>query len=267
MLRARLATAAVVLPLLLLLILYAPAALFAAVVGLIGVGGILEYAVMAFPTRPAARALTVGLGTATLLAGVAAPGPTLVTAALALAVVTLFAWVILTRADLERGLQDVGIALVGILFVGLLLPHFVWLRAADPSAGPRWVIFVLLVAMAGDVAGYFVGRAIGRHKLVPRVSPGKTVEGSVAMFTASLLAAAAAKLVFLPPVDWVHLLVLAAAMDILGQLGDLSESVMKRSFAVKESGWFFPGHGGALDRLDSLLFPVTLLYYDLALFH
>jgi len=264
-LRARLATAAVAIPLLLLLILYGPPLLFAAVVGIIGIGGMIEYAVMAFSTRPAERALTILLGVLVIVAGVSHNTPPLFTGALALALMTLLTWVVLFRPDFERGFHDAGVALLGILYIGLLMPHFVWLHRIDPTAGPRWVVFVLLIGMAGDTAGYFVGRAFGRHKLIPRVSPGKTFEGSAGMFLASLGAAAIGKLLFLPPIGWAHVLAIAAVMDILGQVGDLSESVMKRTFGVKESGWFFPGHGGALDRLDSLLFPVTFLYYHLSL--
>jgi len=264
-LRARLATAAVAIPLLLLLILSGPPFLFAAVVGIIAIGGILEYATMAFPTRPGERALTILLGALVVVAGVTQPDARLLTGALALAVVTLLVWVVLFRPDFERGFQDAGIALVGLLYVGLLMPHFVWLHRIDPSSGPRWVVFVLLIGMAGDTAGYFAGHAFGRHKLIPRVSPGKTIEGSAGMFTASLAAAALGKLIFLPAIGWLHVIGIAAVMDVLGQLGDLGESVMKRTFGVKESGWFFPGHGGALDRLDSLLFPVTFLYYHLTL--
>src|SRR6185369_3485933 len=114
---------------------------------------------------------------------------------------------------------------------------------------------------AGDSGGYFVGHALGRHKLIPRVSPGKTVEGALGIVLCSLVAAAAAKLILLPQRGWSEMLTLAVVMAIIGQLGDLSESVMKRTFGAKESGSIFPGHGGVLDRIDSLLFPVVLLYY------
>jgi phosphatidate cytidylyltransferase len=139
------------------------------------------------------------------------------------------------------------------------MPHFVWLHRLPE--GPEWVTFVIAVGMAGDTAGYFVGRSLGRHKLIPRVSPGKTVEGAVGVILGSLLAATVAKPLFFPGDDWRTILTLAAVMGVLGQVGDLSESVMKRAFGAKESGWIFPGHGGVLDRIDSLLFPVSLVYY------
>jgi phosphatidate cytidylyltransferase len=183
-------------------------------------------------------------------------------AAVALTIGAGLVWTLVMRPDFEQGLGDLGLALVGILYVSFLAPHFIWLRAVEPD-GPRWVIFVLAVGMLGDTAGYFVGHRFGRHKLMPRVSPGKTVEGAIGILLASLAAGAAAKPILLQRVSWTELLVLAVTMGVLGQLGDLSESIMKRTFQAKESGWLFPGHGGVLDRLDSLLFPVAVLYYHL----
>jgi phosphatidate cytidylyltransferase len=262
-LRARLATAAVAIPLLLALILYGPGWLFAVVVAAIAVVGIGEYAVMAFRSRPGEQALTIVLGI--LVVGAAASQDLrLLAAALALTVGVGLVWTLVVRPDFEQGLSDIGLALVGILFVGFFTPHFIWLHRAD--GGPLWVVFVLLIGMLGDTGGYAVGHAFGRHKLMPRVSPGKTVEGSLGILAASLLAGAAAKVVFLRELSWERVLLLAAGMGILGQLGDLSESVMKRTFQVKESGWLFPGHGGVLDRIDSLLFPVAFLYYHVVLF-
>jgi len=270
-LRARLATSAVVIPLLLALIIYGPYWLFAAVVGILAVLGVAEYAAMAFPTRTGERLLNVLLGTF-LVAAIATPEPRAVPAALSATIIVGLIWTLLARRDFEDGLRDFGLSLVGVFYTGLLLPHFIWLRTLDAwqsgwpprwplPEGACWVIFVLAIAMAGDAGGYTVGHAIGRHKLAPRVSPGKTIEGSIGIVLASLIAGVAAKLIFLQPHSWAEVLLLALAMAILGQLGDLSESIMKRTFGAKESGWLFPGHGGVLDRTDSLLFPVTFLYY------
>ncbi len=273
MLRARLATAAVVIPLLLALIIVAPYWLFAPVIGILAVLGVAEYATMAFPARTGERVLNVLLGTI-LVAAIATPHAHAVPAALATIIIVGLIWTLLVRRDFEDGLRDLGLSLVGIFYTGLLLPHFIWLRTLDvwqvgwPLAeGARWVIFVLLIGMAGDAGGYAVGHAIGRHKLAPRVSPGKTIEGAIGIVLASLIGAGAAKLIFLQAHSWTELLLLGLVMAILGQLGDLSESIMKRTFGVKESGWLFPGHGGLLDRTDSLLFPVTFLYYYLAFSH
>ena len=269
MLRARLATAAVVIPLLLALIIFAPYWAVAAVIGILAVLGTAEYAAMAFPLRLGERVLNIVLG-AMLVAAIAAAQDRAVPAALSAIIIVGLIWTLLVRRDFEDGLRDLGLSLVGIFYTGLLLPHFIWLRTLEnwqagwpPPDGARWVIFVLLIAMAGDAGGYGVGHALGRHKLAPRVSPGKTIEGAIGIVLASLLAAAAAKLIFLQQRSWTELLSLGLVMAILGQLGDLSESIMKRTFGVKESGRLFPGHGGVLDRTDSLLFPVTFLYYYL----
>lgn len=276
MLRARLATAAVAIPLLLALILFGPNWLFALVVGGLGIGGVIEYATMAFSTRPGEKILTIVLGFLTLLGviltDVGALGDVRALAA-AIAVMTAagLIWTLLARPDFEQGLADLGLAQIGILYAGFLTPHFIWLRNLPPD-GPLLVLFVLGVGMAGDTGGYFIGHAFGRHKLMPRVSPGKTVEGAIGITVSSLLGAsvckfafAAAGTTFMPELGWPGVLTLALIMAVLGQLGDLSESVMKRTFQSKESGWLFPGHGGVLDRLDSLLFPLVVLYYYLAM--
>jgi phosphatidate cytidylyltransferase len=268
-LRARLATAAVAIPTLLALILVPsrwPLAVFVAVVGIIGVA---EYAFMVFSTQRGERFLTIALGslltiTACGQATQAGPAAPWLAASLVLTIAAGLVWTLLARADFERGLADLGLALVGILYVGLLLPHFIFLHGLP--LGPRWVILVIAIGMLGDTGGYAIGHLMGRHKLMPRVSPGKTVEGALGIITGSLLAAAICKLLFLNVLGWTEAMLLALVMGIIGQLGDLSESVMKRTFGAKESGWLFPGHGGVLDRIDSLLFPVSFLYYYLLLF-
>jgi phosphatidate cytidylyltransferase len=276
-LRARLATSAVVIPLLLALIICGPYWLFAAVVGVLAVLGVAEYAAMAFPTRTGERMLNVLLGTF-LVAAIATPEPRAVPAALSVTIIVGLIWTLLARRDFEDGLRDFGLSLVGIFYTGLLLPHFIWLRTLHAwqsgwplrwplPEGACWVIFVLAIAMAGDAGGYTVGHAVGRHKLAARISPGKTIEGSIGIVVASLLAAVVCKLILFQQRSWPEIMVLGLVMAILGQLGDLSESIMKRTFGAKESGWLFPGHGGVLDRTDSLLFPVTFLYYYIVFTH
>lgn len=272
MLRHRLATATVAIPALLALILLAPAWGFALFVGTFAVLGVVEYLLMAFPERAAERVAYGVLGTLAVagwcgrdldLLGGAALGPTLAQAGVAFLVVAGLLWVLFARRDFEAGLLDLGRALVGIFFAGFLLVHFIWLR--ELPEGPYWVIFVVMTGMAGDSAGYFVGHAVGRHKLMPRVSPGKTVEGAVGILGGNLLAGAAAKLLLLPHLGWVEALALAAGQGVLGQLGDLCESVVKRTYGAKDSGRLLPGHGGVLDRIDSLVFPVAAVYYYVAL--
>jgi phosphatidate cytidylyltransferase len=262
-LRARLATAAVAIPALLALIFLAPAWGWGLLVITVAMLGLVEYLWLAFPNRLGERMLGLLLGAVVIAAAVSAPQPGIrVVAAISLLIAGGLVYIVVLRPDFERGLSDLGLLIVGVLYAGLLLPHFYWLRHL--SDGSQWVTFVIAVAMGGDSGGYFVGHAIGRHKLIPRVSPGKTVEGAIGILLVSLGVGAAAKLILLPERQWGEMLALAFVMAIVGQLGDLGESVMKRTFGAKESGWIFPGHGGVLDRIDSLLFPLTVVYYYVA---
>ncbi len=262
MLRARLATAAVAIPTLLALIFLAPPWGWALVVVAVAMLGLVEYLWLAFPGRLAERVLGLVLGAVVIGAAVRSPAPgDLVTGALSLLTAAGLVYAVV-RADFDRGLADLGLVLIGVLCTGLLLPHFYWLRNCPD--GPQWVTFVIAIGMAGDSGGYFVGHLAGRHKLTPRVSPGKTIEGALGILAVSLVAGAVAKLILLPNRTFGEMLALSAAMAVIGQLGDLGESVMKRTFGAKESGRIFPGHGGVLDRIDSLLFPVTLVYYYVA---
>jgi phosphatidate cytidylyltransferase len=115
--------------------------------------------------------------------------------------------------------------------------------------------------MGSDTGGYFAGRAWGRPKLAPTNSPAKTVEGARGGGGGSNLAALFCAAVFVPVLGWQEALVVGAVVSVLAQLGDLCESALKRAFGAKDSGWIIPGHGGILDRLDSIVFPMVFVYY------
>lgn len=272
MLRLRLLTAAVAIPFLLVLVLWWPHWSLALFVGVIAVLGVLEYMDMALPDRPVERWFYVLVGalavTAWSVRGLGYLGPPVVDqeatgGAIAFVLVSGLIWVLLARSDFEAGLLDLGRAVVGILYAGFLMMHFTWLHLLPD--GPRWVIFVIMTGMAGDSAGYFVGHAIGKHKLIPRVSPGKTVEGAAGIVLGNVVAGVLAKALLLPSLSWTEVMLLAVLQGTLGQIGDLCESVMKRTYGIKDSGRLFPGHGGVLDRIDSLVFPVAGMYYYVAL--
>ena len=262
MLRARLATAAVAIPLLLAIIFLAPMWGWGVLVVVVAMLAVVEFLGLAFADRVGPRIVGGLLGAAVVFAAVSSPAPGIwMVASLAALLPVAMSYVVLARKDLAPALNDVGLMAVGILYGGLLLPHFYWLRALPEGAA--WVTFVIAVGMAGDSTGYFVGHAYGKRKLIPHLSPGKTVEGALGIIGASLLCAVAAKLILFPHHSFIELIALAAVMSIIGQIGDLSESVMKRAFGAKESGAIIPGHGGILDRIDSLLFPLVLVYYYL----
>jgi len=149
--------------------------------------------------------------------------------------------------------------LTGVLYIGWLISCLVALRL---EAGRDWVFLVLFATFGSDTAAYFIGKAIGRHKMAPAISPGKTWEGAVA----GVLGAAVIGYLFTLdtplrlPLDYAHAIILGVVISIFGQLGDLAESMLKRGTGVKDSGIIMPGHGGILDRLDSILFAGVIVY-------
>ena len=145
-----------------------------------------------------------------------------------------------------------------MLLVALPLSFLVPMHAMAPY-GPRMVLFLLVLLWAGDSLAYFAGRAFGRHNLAPELSPGKTWEGAIANLTGSLIVGvAAARWIALPAA---HLATMAVLANVAGQVGDLTESAYKRAAGAKDSGMLLPGHGGMLDRVDSLIFAAPVVWY------
>jgi len=160
-------------------------------------------------------------------------------------------------------LTNPTILLIGIFYVCLFLSYLLLLRCS--TDGKHWVFFTLLVVWCGDTGAYFMGSLIGKHQLFPAASPKKTVEGALGCLVASMGSAFVIKLWFLKELDTTHCLFLALSIAIIGQLGDLCESIFKRRNDIKDSSNLLPGHGGMLDRIDSMLFAAPLVYYYKAL--
>lgn len=157
------------------------------------------------------------------------------------------------------------ILLFGILYIGYTLGHFLWLRTRNDGA--LLVFFVLLVTWAADAVAYYVGKTLGSRPLAPRLSPNKTVEGFLGGLVVAPLVAWIGHVWFLPAVGPVDCLILGMLFTVLGLLGDLSESALKRYAGVKDSGALIPGHGGMLDRVDSLLLNAPVFYYYMVFVH
>jgi len=177
----------------------------------------------------------------------------LVGATLAASIVQLFG-----HKQIERAASNTATLLFGILYVPLLVTS-VALAKRLPS-GSGWVVLSLTISWLSDTAAYFVGRAVGRHRLYPAISPGKSIEGAVGGIFGAFVATTVAKLWYLPALRWIDAVLLAVVGSVLGQLGDLVESMLKRSYGVKDSGRILPGHGGILDRIDALLFVAPFVY-------
>jgi phosphatidate cytidylyltransferase len=168
----------------------------------------------------------------------------------------------LRGAPFDKMIVASGATILGVLYVVLLGGHLIALRTGfEQGLSAHLLSFFFLVLMGADTGAYYVGRAIGKHKLAPKVSPGKTWEGVAGGLVAAMALATAAHFWFFKelPLKWA--LPLAAVMTVLGIFGDLTESALKRGAGAKDAAKILPGHGGALDRLDSLLFNAPLIYY------
>jgi phosphatidate cytidylyltransferase len=225
--------------------------------------GLKEYAGLALPGRPAGeRAAAVVIGVAFAVALYLRPtqGPVW-----AMIVVVLSAALTLARTQEIAGATTrlagtaFGAFYVGGLIVALALVH------RDAPDGSLWVVCALAVTFASDTGAYFVGRAYGRHKLAPAISPGKTVEGALGGLAAALAFMFVARASFFVALTVKDCLLVALAAGILGPIGDLTESLLKRSAGVKDSGNLIPGHGGMLDRIDAVLFVGAYVYLHVTL--
>jgi phosphatidate cytidylyltransferase len=257
-LASRVLTAVVALPPLVLLVLWDVRPAFGALVMVCAGVGLCEYAAMLLGGMTRLwRILFVGLGTALALGLYVRPDlalPLVLGALLAGATLVLLQPGEIAGAAARLGIVGFGLGYLGALPASLALLHR---QLAD---GPRWVFVVLLTTFASDTGAYFAGRALGRHKLYPAISPGKTIEGGIGGLAASVAAVFVARATFLPALSVLDVFCVALPAAVLGPIGDLVESMIKRSAGVKDSGRLFPGHGGILDRLDALLFVSAWVY-------
>ena len=183
---------------------------------------------------------------------------------LALAVITglflAFALLFLFRIrDIANAARDIAYAVLAFLYIPWLLMHLVMLH--QTAYGWQWLLVLMLIVMTNDSAAYYAGSAFGKHRLYPLVSPKKSIEGALGGLLGSIAGTLLAKFTFFPQLTLADALLTAVLVGILGQTGDLFESLLKRSFGVKDSGSSIPGHGGVLDRLDSIIFAAPALYY------
>ncbi len=179
-------------------------------------------------------------------------------------IISLFVFILqFTRRDNSHALIGISITILGILYISWFFSFMIRLKYL--SGGAYLVSFLLLVTKSGDIGAYFIGNLIGRHNLIPRISPKKTVEGTIGGFILSIAVAFLSK-GLLPSPSLIDLVVLGALLGVLSQIGDLSESLVKRDCQVKDAASYLPGLGGILDVIDSLLFTTPIFYFYVRMF-
>ena len=257
----RLATTVVAIPLVVWIVTGAPAWLFPLLVVLVGAGATHELVTLLHRAGQLTLGrLVVALG-ALVAASFASPGLGAPVSALVIAAVLVLA------APLRRtgvlSVEPAATALLALVYVDAMLGHAIWLhRLTD---GPWLVVSLLVMTWVGETAAYLVGSTMGRHKLAPTISPNKTIEGAGAQVVFTVAAAVGVGAWLLPAWSVLSCIGAGLLVGIVGQVGDLAESAIKRSANVKDAGGLIPGHGGLLDRLDSLLFNVPAFFYYVVL--
>ena len=245
----RIATGLVLLPVVVWIVLASPSWAFNAVLVVVGLAALYE-----FDSITAAHGIRrAGLpGMAAGIALLFAPHPEAVAVLIALAALMMT----LNANDLKAALPSAAAFLLGAIYI-----FGAWRCARElRQINPHWLMVALLVSWAGDTAAYYAGRAFGRHKLAAQVSPGKTWEGAIASVAAGILSAAIYAHYLIPFFPLGGAMAISGAANIAGQFGDLCESALKRGGGIKDSGTTLPGHGGWLDRIDSTLFSIPVVY-------
>lgn len=272
--KTRLLTAAIALPIIIASIVlpaYFPETmwLFVAIAGFALAAGLFEFYSLTKKLELKADAAIGYLGAAALFIGFVFDAPakapdllilTIVAAVIAVLITQMFRF----RKDFTKMLTGIGVTLFGVFYVAFLGGFLVATRVGfetPANLSTHLLAFFFLVIFGSDAGAYFAGRALGKHKLAPAISPGKTVEGLIGGIVAAAGFAALSTWWFFPELPYKWSIPLAIVLAVVGVLGDLCESAMKRGSNTKDAASILPGHGGLLDRLDSLLFGAPILYY------
>lgn len=254
----RVYTTAILAPAVYVIVRYLPAWSLALLLVIAGVLATLELYRISFHERRHVALVVIGLAATALI--IARPyTPLSLADVLTLALTALVGSMVLSPAPLEHRFKDTAVTLFGLLYVGLTLGTLVSTRSL-PS-GELLVLFVAIVTWSADIGAYYAGILWGTHLLAPSISPKKTYEGLLGGVAVATGVACLAQHWFLPSLSLPDALALGILLTGAGLLGDLCESAIKRSVGVKDSGIILPGHGGMLDRIDSLLFTAPAFYY------
>lgn len=272
--KTRLLTAAVALPILLgsiILPLWIPESiwLFVFIAVLAIAAGLFEFYSLTKKLELKADASVGYLGATALLVAFIFDAPSKAPDLLMIAMALFIAAVLVTQTfrfqkDFTKMLTGIGVTILGVFYLSFLGGFLIATRVGfehAPGVSSKLLLFFLVVLFGSDSGAYFSGKAFGKHKLAPKISPGKTVEGLVGGVLAAAGCAALCTWLFFPELHYQYSIPLAVVMAVVGVLGDLAESAMKRGSGAKDTANILPGHGGILDRLDSLLLNAPILYY------
>ncbi|MDD2310795.1 MAG: phosphatidate cytidylyltransferase [Desulfuromonadaceae bacterium] len=246
-----------------LIILKGGPLLFACLMALFTAVGIVEFYRMALPERRLELWLAALAGSALVFIPLA-DNDKLIIPVIGLLFIAFSLLFLFRVRTIDTAAREVAFALLAFLYIPFLLMHLVQLR--QTPFGIEWLLVIMLIVMTNDSAAYYSGSAFGKHRLYPLVSPKKSIEGAVGGLIGSLGGTILAKFTFFPQLTLADAVATALVIGIVGQAGDLFESLLKRSFGVKDSGSIIPGHGGLLDRMDSILFAAPITYYYVLFF-
>jgi phosphatidate cytidylyltransferase len=261
----RVASAAVLSPLLVLVILCGRPEPMALLIHLAVLVGMAEYFWIVLRDDPVwMRLCGLVLGLMISVTIYWWPRPEGVLAALLISTLGVTIIHLLRFGEIQTATARTALMVFGLLYLPLLLTPIALLKR-QPE-GSDWIFLLLTLTWFSDTGAYFTGRAFGKHKLYPAISPGKTVEGALGGLLFSFGAAVLAKQWYMPQLSWVDTVAITLPGGALAQCGDLVESMIKRGYGVKDSGRIIPGHGGLLDRIDALLFSAPYVYLYVTFF-
>lgn len=246
------------LPIIILIVLKGGTLLLACLLALFSALGIAEFYRMALPERKPELILAAMAGS-TLIFLPFAHNDKSILSAIGLLFIGFSLLFLFRIRTIDAAAREVAFALLAFLYIPFMLMHLVLLR--QTPFGIQWMFLLMLIVMANDSTAYYFGSAFGKHRLYQLVSPKKSIEGAVGGLIGGLVGTMLAKFTFFTQLTFTDAVLTALVIGVVGQAGDLFESLLKRSFGVKDSGTIIPGHGGVLDRMDSILFAAPITYY------
>ena len=280
----RIAVSAVLIPLILLLILKGELSLFLAVLGIIVIGMFEFYRMVEAKGIKIYRKMGITTGILIPITYYIAQHSIYYrNEKFSYIIFTIAVIIFITRqvisGKISEALLSISFTFFGVIYVSFLLSHIIFMKDINYMTylnpmdvgnslynGRYWILTSFFMVWASDSAAYFVGMAIGKHKLAPKISPKKSIEGAVAGLIAPVIVMFMAKYYMFfqdSNIATIHIIIIGLIAGVFGQIGDLGESLFKREFEIKDSGKILLGHGGILDRFDSMLFVLPLVYYYL----